>query len=455
MEPKTTLTFCGGVGSVTGANFLIETDNIKILVDCGMFQGTDLLEQKNRSVFAYNPKQIDILIVTHAHADHIGRVPRLVKEGFQGVIYSTHQTKELSEIMFDDAVQILRHNAEKNHTSPLYEKEDAIKAIKLWKSADYHEIVNLTKDIKLNFKDSGHILGSAIVELTRNNKKVVFTGDLGNSPDPILRDTETVDDANYMVIETVYGDRNHEPKDVRDNDFRNAIKKTIAAGGAAVIPTFSLERTQVILYEVNNMVESGELQKVPIFLDSPLAIKLTQVYRESKKYFNEQTQKQIESGDDVFTFRGLHITERPAQSEAIVSAPSPKIIIASSGMSTAGRVIGHERHYLPDPKSSIILVGYQGAGTIGRELKDGAREVNIYGNRVPVRAKIYSIEGYSAHKDSDHLVEFISHSENSLKKIFLTMGEEKSRLFFAQKLYHELGIKADIPQEGEKFDLEF
>jgi len=449
------LTGFGGVGGPTGANFLLKTPTISILIDCGLIQGSHFATEENQVDFTYDPKEISTLIITHAHMDHIGRIPKLVKAGFSGVIYSTPETREISIPMFEDAEKLIAREASESGREPIYKKEDVAQALSLWKTLSYHAPLILSEDVSIYLKDAGHILGSSIVEISLKNlgKKVVFTGDLGNSPTPLLHDTEFVDDADYMVIESVYGNRNHEPKDVRDMKLRSVLVESLERGGTVVIPAFSLERTQVILYEINDLVEKNILPKVPIFLDSPLAIKITSVYRSYIENFNEKVRGIISGGDDIFDFPGLEIVRSPAESEAIHNRKGAKIIIAGSGMSVGGRVLSHEAFYLSDPNATILLVGYQVPGSLGRRIEEKALKVNINNQEIQIRAHIEKISGYSSHRDSNGLVEFVSKSEKILKKVFVAMGENKSATFLAQRLRDELGVNAIVQEKGKEYIL--
>jgi len=453
---NTKLTFCSGTGTVTGANFLLETNGKKILVDCGLIQGDRVESEENRKPWIYDPSSIDVLFITHAHLDHVGRIPKLVKEGFKGDIYSTPQTKELAEVVLNDAVGILKMEAEQQKMEPLYGIEDVQKIFLQWKTIEYHERFEVFPKIFVFTKDAGHILGSAMFEFSLEDEgvvtKILFTGDLGNSPATLLRDTESIGDAEYLIMESVYGDRNHEGKEGRENKLMGIVNEAIARGGTLVIPTFSVDRTQVLLYELNNLVEKRKIPNVPVFVDSPMAINATSIYASNKHLFNEKIRKQIDSGDDIFKFPHLKFTMTSAESRDIENTNGPKIILAGSGMSIGGRVIGHERRYLPDPKNTILLVGYQSAGSLGRELADGARKVKIYRDIVKVKARIETLYGYSAHKDGDHLLEFVATGEK-LKKVFVVMGEPRSSMYLAQRINDEFNVKAIAPEAGSEISL--
>lgn len=446
------LTCYSGVGSVTGANFLLEIAGKKVLVDCGLIQGEKVAQEENRKDFEYKPSEMDILFVTHAHLDHVGRIPKLVKDGFNGVIYSTPETMQLAALILTDAVGLLEREASNEGVLPLYGEADMKKALTLWKTIPYHTETAI-EGFSVYLKDAGHILGSSMIEFRHEGKKIVFTGDLGNSPTPLLRDTESIEGADYVVMESVYGDRNHEPKDERRKKLESIILDTISKKGTLIIPAFSLERTQVILYEINKLVETKVIPTIPVYVDSPLATSVTDVYKASTHLFNERAQGEIRGGDDIFNFPRLSFTVSQRESREIDSTQSPKIIIAGSGMSVGGRVRHHEEIYLPHPENTVLLVGYQTLGSIGRHLLDGAKKVSFNGVEIKVQARIDSIMGYSSHKDSDRLVEFAETAQKTVKKIFIAMGEPKASLFLAQKIRDNLGLDALYPERLKRYEL--
>jgi metallo-beta-lactamase family protein len=442
------ITFCGGTGSVTGANFLFEVDGKKILVDCGLTQGMKLADDINWDPFPYDPKEIDILFVTHAHVDHLGRVPKLIHDGFNGKIYSTEPTKAMAPLMLEDTAGILSKSSEFN-LGTIYSEENIRKALSLWEGFNYHIKIQITENLEVSFRDAGHILGSAMVEFIYNKKKIVFTGDLGNSPSMLLNDTEKINDADYLVMESVYGDRNHESRNDRRKLLEETIQDNFKAKGTLIIPTFSLERSQELLFELNNLVEGDRIPVMPIFFDSPLAIRLTEVYKQFKSYFNADAQKVMTHEKHLFDFPGLHETLRSEESKLINDAPNPKVVIAGSGMSSGGRVVHHEVHYLPDPNNTLLLTGYQSVGTPGRLIQEGVKTVHISGEDVVVRAHIVTISGYSGHKDSDGLLGFVEDMQDSVKKVFVVMGEPRSSMFLVQKIKDNLGVDASAPDKGD------
>lgn len=452
---SSTLGFYGGVGSVTGANFMLDTGKLAMLVDCGLEQGDKEARKINAQDFIYDPSKVDVLFVTHAHADHIGRVPKLVRDGFRGVIYSTPPTKKLSSIMFEDALHIMEFEAKRDNTKPLYSKEDIDLALSLWKTYDYGDNISLDKATSAKFENAGHILGSAMVHIERFGKKVVFTGDIGNVPQPLLDRPDVPKDYDYMVMESVYGDRLHEEVEERTAILQHHIERTIQQNGTLIIPAFSLERTQGILFEINNMVEAGKIPAINTYLDSPLAIRVTDVYRDSTKYLKPEVIEQIKAGDDIFSFDGLSFTKTVKESHQIGRDKGPKIIIAGAGMSHGGRIRDHEKHFLGETTTTLLLVGYQMVGSLGRILQDGAKQVWIDNQQVKVKAKVATIRGYSGHADRNQLIDLVYGGCENAKQIFVAMGEERSSLFLTQRLRDYVGANAMVPEANSEVEIDF
>jgi len=453
------VTFWGGVGNVTGANFLVEAGETKFAVDCGLLQGTPGATEINKEEFPYSTADIKALFITHAHIDHIGRIPKLVAAGFTGTIYSTPETKALAELMLVDAAHIMVNDARDKNIKPLYSQDDVSKSLNQWKTIRYHVDTIISPTVSVRLLDAGHILGSSMYLFTLMSQgkscTILFTGDLGNSPSKLLPDTEYVSKVNYVVMDSVYGDRNHEPKEEREAKFKSLLLDSIARKGTVIIPAFSLERTQTILYEINNLIEDNHIPQIPVFLDSPLAIRLTAIYEKITTLYNSDVQKDIKGGDDIYNFPKLKMTAKSDDSRRIHLTPDPKIIIAGSGMSTAGRVLHHEALYLPDPNATVLLMGYQASGSLGRELQDGAKTVTIHDQQVSVKARITTIDGYSAHKDSTHLIDFVEHMDpKELKQVFVVMGEPKASLFLTQRLHDYLAVSAIAPERGKVYELE-
>lgn len=435
---------------------MLDTGTVAILVDCGLVQGDRFAQEANAEPFVYNPADVDILLVTHAHADHIGRIPKLVRDGFQGTIYSTEPTRELAKVMFVDALKVMRYEAEKHGTKILYEQHDVDAALARWEVVGgYAEPLSLPDDITASFTDAGHIMGSAMVQLERHGKKIVFTGDVGNTPQPLLAPPTVPTNYDYLVMESVYGDRVHEEVEERTELLKQYIVDTKKRNGTLIIPAFSLERTQAMLFEINNLVETGEIEPLPVFLDSPLAIQVTELYRSYVSYFKPEVQEQIKSGDDIFAFTGLSFTRTVKDSHDIDSEKGAKIIIAGSGMSHGGRIRRHEKRYLGEKNTTVLLVGYQSVGSLGRRLQDGASRVDIDGESVQVHAKIARIRGFSGHADRDQLLDLVAGGGDSAKQIFVTMGEERSSLFLTQRLRDYLGLNAVAPSLNDEVEIDW
>lgn len=451
MSKKIQVTYAGGALSVTGANFLVEGFEKTFLIDCGFEQGSKMAEESNWDPFVYDAKQVDTLFVTHAHLDHIGLIPKLVYEGFQGKIISTPATRDIAKHMLEDTVGILSssESGKEFNLKEIYNEKILHKIFSMWEVQDYHQPMNVGSDLTVEFFDAGHILGSAFLVFEYNKQKFVFSGDLGNSPSPLLRDTEPLPkDVKYLLMESVYGDRNHEGREHRRDKLQKILQENYDKKGTLVVPVFSLERSQEFVYEINNLVEDGLVPRMPIYLDSPLALKVTEVFDTYTHLFKEGVKKEIREGDDIFAFPGFRESLKTAESKAIAKVPGPKVILAGSGMSTGGRVLHHEKRYLSDPNNTVLITGFQTPGSLGRLLQEGTKKVVIFDEEVVVKARVESIFGYSGHRDSDHLVEFVSSALGTLKKVVVTMGEMKSSMYLAQRLHDELGVSAHVPQPG-------
>jgi metallo-beta-lactamase family protein len=447
------LSFYGATGEATGANYILESNGKKIMVDCGLHQGSHYAERENFEPFAYDVKSISAVFISHSHLDHIGRLPSLVKAGFKGTIYSTSATRDFAELMLIDSEHLLAKEADREHRPPLYTEGDIAETMNYWKGLNYHQPVDVD-GFHIELFDAGHILGSAITKITVEGKTIVFSGDLGNTPAPIIRPTETIDFADYCVIESTYGDRVHENVDQRKEMLEDAVEDTVKAGGTLMIPTFAMERTQELLYHLHQLFQENRIPRVPVFIDSPLAIKLTAVYKKHESYFNKATQDIVKSGDDILNFPGLRLTLTTEQSKEINGVPPPKIIIAGSGMSNGGRILHHESRYLSDPKSEIIFVGYQARGCMGRDILEGAKEVKIFGETVPVRCRVLNIPGYSAHADQPRLLAWLETMRHSLKKVFVVQGEQASSETLAHKIIDGMAVLAEVPHGGETVTLD-
>src|SRR3989344_3759341 len=451
------LSFYGGAGKVTGSNFLLTGDRGKVLVDCGIEQGADFVEEHIYETFHYEVKSVDALVVTHAHLDHVGRIPKLVKDGFRGKIYMTPPTKDLAELILRDSVGILGEEASRRGVAPLYEEKDVDETFSLIETLEYHTEKEVAPGLSVYLRNIGHILGSASVRIKDGEGvAIALTGDIGNSPSPLLPDWEPVPDADALVMESVYGDRLHPERKRRTERLREVLVAAIARGGAILIPAFSLERTQLMLYELSNFFDAGELPKVPVFLDSPLAIKVTAVYEKwGSEYFKPEAEEEMKREKSLFEFPFLKKTLSRGESAEIEKVPNPKIIIAGAGMSHGGRIGGWEAKYLPDPSSTLLVVGYQAPGSPGRRIAEGASSVRLGSSSVENRATVEILEGWSAHPDRDGLLNF-AHAAlegNRTQLIFTALGEPASSRFLAQRIHDYLGARAIAPTEGEVWEI--
>ncbi len=449
------LTFCGGAQSVTGANYLLEIGEIKLLIDCGLFQGSVEVQLRNYESFPYDPKTITAVFLTHSHADHTGRLPKLYKDGFRGSLYATAPTLDVARVALPDNLSILMSEARRAGRDALYTEDDVNQMMALGKPTPYGQPITVAPGITAILHDAGHILGSTIVEIKAEGKRIYFSGDLGNPPSLLLEHFEYPLEADYIVIESAYGNRVHEDRAQRKQKLQSAIRDTIRAGGVLMIPSFALERTQELLFELNSMINIGEIPRVPIFMDSPLATKITQVFQRHTAYFNEQARRMLQYDSNLFDFPGLIYTITSEQSKRINEVPAPKIIIAGSGMSNGGRILHHERRYLSDPSSTLLFIGFQAEGTLGRRILDGATSVKIFDEIVAVRCRVEAIGGYSAHADQPMILSWIKKGAEGgkLKKVFTVQGEENSAIALAAAIRERLGVAAEAPLPDQSVEL--
>ena len=464
------ITFLGAAGTVTGSNYLITTDKYKFILDCGQFQGGKKTEALNFIDFAYNPADIDFMILSHAHIDHSGRIPKLVKEGFNGRIYCTRGTSDLADILLKDSGHIHEKETEWENRKrtraglptiePLYTVADAEVAVKYLYPVLYDQIIQINDDITVRFKDAGHILGSAIVEVwvkeNSHEKKLVFSGDLGMMNKPLLRDPEFIEEADYLLIESTYGNRLHNHPEKRIDTLIKIILDTTDRGGTVVIPSFAVGRTQEIIYELNKYYDDKEegkrFNKIPVYIDSPLATRATEIFRKNAEVFDKETRDFIMSGDNPLDFRNLHFTKTVEESIALNKNNDPKIIISASGMANAGRIKHHLKHHLWRSQSSVIFVGYQAEGTLGRRIRNGEKNVKIFGEQIQVNAEIHSIEGFSGHADQNGLMNWLKGFKKFPEKIFIVHGEDESRKDFKSLIDSTFHVKSIIPKLNEVFN---
>ena len=463
--------FLGAAKMVTGSNYLIKMDKYNILVDCGMFQGNNEKEEMNFKEFAFDPTTIDYLILTHAHIDHSGRIPKLVKDGFRGKILCTKSTYDLCKIMLIDSAKIQesdvmwenkkRQRRGQKLSEPLYTMKDAEDSLKYFEPHFYNQNIIVNNDINLKFRDAGHILGSSILELwvteDGETNKIVFSGDLGMPGRPIIRDPEFIDDADYLILESTYGDTNHESYSSSTEKLIEIINNTVVKNGTVLIPSFAVGRTQELIYELNKYYEYNkdveEYMKVPIYIDSPMAVNATEVFEMNSNSFNDEARELILSGDNPFNFQNLRYIRSQEESMALNKSNYPKVIISASGMATAGRIRHHLKHNLWDPNNSLIFVGYQAEGTLGRILLDGVKKVKLLGEEIEVNLNIYDLEGFSAHADQKTLLNFIDKFKRKPKKIFLVHGEEGPANVLSAIIKERFNIDVIIPNIGDGFTI--
>ena len=472
------ITFLGATKIVTGSNFLVEAAGKKFLVDCGLYQGKAELEEQNYREFDYNPAEIDFMLLTHAHIDHSGRIPKLYNDGFKGPIYAHKATCDLCQIMLPDSGHIQEMEAEwKNKKrirkgqptrGPLYTAEDALKCMEIFVPVKYDEIIQVSENIYVRFNDAGHMLGSSTIEIWAKEDgketKAVFSGDLGNNDIPLLSEPTMIDNCDYLVMESTYGSRLHIRNDQKAELFLKIVSETIDNGGTVVIPSFAVGRTQEILYEINKIKENRHdeeflreyrtLMKVPVYVDSLLAISATQVFKENMDLFEDEVKEEMERGNNPLEFPGLKFTQTADESKALNESDEPSIIISASGMCDVGRIKHHLKHNIWNPKSTILFVGYQATGTLGYEIVNGAKKVTIFGEEFAVNARIEYIEGYSGHADQEGLMNFVYSFYNKPKHIFLVHGEEESQEVLRNKILENTGIGVTIPEYGETYQLD-
>jgi len=469
------ISFLGAAKIVTGSNFLIETKNTKFLIDCGMFQGSKSINRMNYEPFSFNPGEIDFMVLSHAHIDHSGRIPKLTKKGFKGNIYTTKATTDLCSIMLPDSGHIQemenkwdnrkRRRSGGKLREPLYTVKEAEESLKYFKPVLYNQKIKLSEEVTLRFRDAGHILGSSIIELWIKEEegketKLVFSGDLGRRDRPILRDPSIIDEADYLIVESTYGNKLHHPSEDDAKELISIINATAKRGGNVVIPSFAIERAQDIIYELNKYYteyvksEDQDFLSVPVYVDSPLTVSATEIFLRNPDCFDEDTLKLINIGNNPLDFRNLKFTRTVEESKQINFSKESKVIISASGMCTAGRIKHHLKHNLWRKESSIVFVGYQAEGTLGRKIKEGEKVVKIFGEEIQVNAEIHSLEGFSGHADKEGIMWWIKGFKNQPQKIFVVHGEEEATEEVSRKIEEELKIKTHIPELGETLSIE-
>ncbi len=447
------ISFLGAIREVTGSLYLLETKTTRVLVDCGMHQGCSTCGVQNHIDFPFDPKTIHAVLLTHAHLDHCGRLPKLIKGGFKGKIYSTLPTIKLATLVIEDALHIMEDEYRREGTPVLYSKEDVEATLDQFEAVDYSRDVTIG-DLTCRPRDAGHIFGSAFWEVyQKNGPSVAFSGDLGNRGSRILRTTAQLSAVDALIIESTYGNRIHEDESTRELKLREVLENTVKHKGVLVIPAFAIDRTQQILFEMNDLFEKKLIPPIDVYLDSPMAIKATDVMKEFPQYYNNEARALAASGDDLFDFPGLTLTMSRDESKTINEAPRPKVIIAGSGMMNGGRIQHHLVRYLSDPHATVLIVGYQSEGTLGRELHDGKKHVKVLQESVNVNAAILSIGAYSAHADQAKLVQWVEEAAALPKHIYCTHGEEGAAVALATRFVQHLKVDATAPHPGDTIEL--
>ncbi|MBT8446348.1 MAG: MBL fold metallo-hydrolase [Gammaproteobacteria bacterium] len=462
---KTTLSFHGGAGTVTGSKYLLDTGRSRVLIDAGLFQGLKKLRLLNWREPPFDVDNIDALLLTHAHIDHGGYLPRLVRKGFSAPVYTTPASRDLAKLLLMDAAKIQEEDARYANKKgfskhkpalPLYTAEDAEAACALMKPVDFGEWIDVTEDVRARFLNMGHILGSAMVELHVHKGddplRIVFSGDVGRYDVPLHSDPDPRPECEYLVVESTYGDRNHDHAPVEDQ-IRDALIRCFDRGGTALIPSFAVGRTQLVTYSLRTLINEGKLPDVPIHIDSPMAVSATELYSD---HIHDTSLDSVltEDGRSRLFPNNVHFSRTVKESKALNRMRGPRIVISASGMLTAGRVLHHLKRLLPDPKNLVMLVGYQAAGTRGRKMMEGGKTIKIHGEEVPVRAEFIPLGGLSAHADRDELLRWVRSGINTPHTIFVTHGEEDSQEAFAKLLQKELKCKTHTPELDDWYELE-
>ena len=457
------ITFLGATRMVTGSCYLLEIGSKKMLLDCGMFQGSKMITAFNEKDFVFAPNAIDTVVLTHAHIDHSGLIPKLIKQGYKGPVHCTKTTLELCTILLPDSAHIQESDAEfanrkglragKSVVEPLYTVDDAYKALQHFHTHEFGEMLEVLPGVQVKFKVAGHILGSAIVEVFVNEDgkttKLVFTGDIGQPNQPIIEDPEEISGADFIITESTYGNRVHKAYD-KEAELSEIINDTVAKGGNVVIPAFAVGRTQVLLYYFQKLLQEGRIPQVPIIIDSPMASKATAITLTNPQEYDEEARALYEMhGNRLLAIPNLRFTATAQESRMINEMPGPKIIVSASGMADAGRILHHLKHNLWQENCSVISAGYQAEGTMGRRLIEGSKQVKIMGEDIKVNAKIYNMKGFSAHADKEQLLEWYGKMKQPPKAFFVTHGEFDAASNFADELQRRLGTAAYIPQYGD------
>jgi len=459
------ITFWGATGTVTGSRYVLDVEDIRLLIDCGLFQGPKENRLRNWEAFPVEPSSINRVLMTHAHIDHTGYLPRLCRDGFAGRVHTTHATRDLCDILLRDSAHIQEEDAywankkgfsKHKPAQPLYTVEDAEKAMALFSPVYFGEDFRIRDGLRLKFKDSGHILGSSFIDIKskkeERGRKILFSGDLGRSSRPILRDPDQVFNVDYLVLESTYGDRLHEEGSPTE-EMARVIRESVERGGTLVIPAFAIGRTQMLLYIIRELEDAGKIPTLPVYVDSPMAIEATEVFERRVPELDIESRIEAIKGKKIFRPKNLHICKSREQSKQINEITTPAIIVSSSGMATAGRILHHLSQRLSDPKNTILLIGFQAHGTRGRDIMEGKESVKIHGRQVAIKAKVESILGFSGHADYNEILAWLMGFNRPPEKTFLVHGEPEASAALAEKIRSQFGWETVVPKHGESFEL--
>jgi metallo-beta-lactamase family protein len=457
MEPDATLTFLGAAGTVTGSKFLIDTGASQVLVDAGLFQGLRALRRRNWDPFPMRPAAIDAVVLTHAHLDHCGYLPALVDQGFSGPVLATEATLALATLVLRDSAKLqeedARYAAEKGYSKharprPLYDSSDVERVIPMMKPVSFHERVTAATGIDVVLQPAGHILGSSSALLDVSGRRVVFSGDLGRPAHPLLAAPPPPPACDVIVVESTYGDRDHSPQGL--DELAEVITRTVARGGSVVIPAFAVDRTEVVLMALRELTQRGRIPRVPVHVDSPMALRALGIYRQGLA--RDDPDVRTDLGPDALVFDPGDLREAHTAEESIAlnDPDEPCVIVSASGMATGGRVVHHLKHLLPDPRCAIVLVGYQAQGTRGRDLVEGSTQLKMHGRYVPVRAEIAQVDGFSVHADADELVGWLAGAPHPPDVVYVVHGELRASEALAARVRSELGWLTVVPRDGER-----
>ena len=461
------LTFWGACDTVTGSCYMLNTGQKLILIDCGLFQGSRENRERNERPFPFDPTSIDTVLLTHAHIDHSGLLPKLVKHGFTGEIIATNATADLAAIMLPDSAHIQEMEAEwanrksrragRPEEEPLYTIEDATRCLDKFRGVAYEEKVQLGPDLWVRFSDAGHILGSSIIECVikaeGQERKIVFSGDLGVRGRPIIKDPTQIPEADIVVVESTYGNRLHEDTEKKESVLRDILLQAVRDNERVIIPAFAVGRTQDLLYSINKLYRAGDIPLIPVFVDSPLAVSATEIFARNSEVFDQETRDFLRAAHSPFNYPALTLVRDVEESKALNRLKDPAIIISASGMCEAGRIKHHLKHNLWRPKAHVLFVGYQAEGTLGRRIRDGAEKVNIFGEEITVKANIHGLDGFSAHADQTGLLEWLQGFTSKPGAVFVTHGEAEASRIFAGLVQNKLNFNAITPHCDESFDL--